>query len=108
MKNAEIKQLSIEQIKDAIASNEGKLQKLRFAHAVSPLENTMQIRGTRKEIARLNTELHARTIGSVTERVKSGDITRFNAREFLSKENNSQPTPLNLSKIKRLISQFEK
>jgi len=108
MKNEEIKQLSIEEIKGAIASNEAKLQKLRFAHAVSPLENPMQIKGTRKDIARLTTELHARTISSVTERVKSGSITRFNAREFLSKENNNQPTPLNLSKIKRLISQFEK
>ena len=33
------------------------LQKLRFAHAISPIENPMKIREAKRLIARLNTEL---------------------------------------------------
>jgi large subunit ribosomal protein L29 len=34
-----------------------RLKKLMFAHAISPLENPMTIRGLRRDIARLKTEL---------------------------------------------------
>ena len=34
-----------------------RLKKLEFAHAISPLENPMTIRGVRRDIARLKTEL---------------------------------------------------
>ena len=34
-----------------------RLKKLEFAHAISPLENPMTIRGLRRDIARLQTEL---------------------------------------------------
>jgi large subunit ribosomal protein L29 len=37
-----------------------RLKKLKFAHAISPLENPMTIRGLRKDIARLITELKNR------------------------------------------------
>ena len=37
-----------------------RLKKLEFAHAISPLENPMTIRGLRKDIARLQTELQGR------------------------------------------------
>jgi large subunit ribosomal protein L29 len=37
-----------------------RLKKLEFAHAISPLENPMTIRGVRKDIARLQTELQKR------------------------------------------------
>ena len=40
-----------------IAEDELRLKKLEFAHAISPLENPMTIRGLRKDIARLQTEL---------------------------------------------------
>lgn len=36
------------------------LQKLKFAHALSPIENPMRIRVARKYIAQLSTELSAR------------------------------------------------
>jgi large subunit ribosomal protein L29 len=38
-----------------------RLKKLQFAHAISPLENPMTIRGLRRDIARLKTELKKRT-----------------------------------------------
>ncbi|MBC7875401.1 MAG: 50S ribosomal protein L29 [Ferruginibacter sp.] len=34
-----------------------RLKKLHFAHTISPLENPMTIRGLRRDIARLITEL---------------------------------------------------
>lgn len=39
-----------------------RLKKLEFAHAISPLENPMTIRGLRKDIARLQTELQKRKV----------------------------------------------
>ncbi|HEX7847384.1 MAG TPA: 50S ribosomal protein L29 [Chitinophagaceae bacterium] len=39
-----------------------RLKKLEFAHAISPLENPMTIRGLRKDIARLQTELRNRQV----------------------------------------------
>lgn len=57
MKNAEIKELSIEELENAIVEQQTALQKLRFSHAVSPIENPMVIRNTRRTIARLHTEL---------------------------------------------------
>jgi large subunit ribosomal protein L29 len=57
MKNADIKALSADALKEQIAAEQETLQRLRFAHSVSPIENPMRIRTARKLIARLNTEL---------------------------------------------------
>ncbi len=40
-----------------IEEDKQRLKKLEFAHAISPLENPMTIRGLRRDIARLKTEL---------------------------------------------------
>jgi len=52
-----IQGLSEEDLKARISEDELRLKKLTFAHAISPLENPMNIRGLRREIARLKTEL---------------------------------------------------
>lgn len=39
-----------------------RLQKLRFNHAVSPIENTNVLLKLRRDIARIKTELRAREI----------------------------------------------
>jgi len=41
-----------------------RLKKLEFAHAISPLENPMTIRGLRRDIARLKTELKSKQQGA--------------------------------------------
>lgn len=61
MKNAEIKGLSTAEIAERIASEKQALTKLKLNHAVSPNENPMNIRKSRKTIARLSTELNKRT-----------------------------------------------
>ena len=60
MKNADIRAMSADAIKEQIAAEKETLQRLKFAHAVSPIENPMRIRASRKLIARLNTALTAK------------------------------------------------
>lgn len=62
MTYAEIRELSIEELEERVKTEKQVLQKLRFAHAISPIENPMKIKGTRKLIAQLNTELRARQL----------------------------------------------
>ena len=40
-----------------IKEDEVRLKKLQFAHSISPLENPVSIRGLRRDLARLKTEL---------------------------------------------------
>ncbi|MEI7583862.1 50S ribosomal protein L29 [Runella sp.] len=60
MKNSEIKALTVEQLQQTLFEEQDRLLKLKFAHAVSPIENPMRIRNTRRLIARLMTELSAK------------------------------------------------
>lgn len=62
MKNTEIRSLSLEELKERIATEKENLQKLKFAHAITPLENPMRIRKSRKLIASLLTELRAKEL----------------------------------------------
>ncbi|RFC55447.1 50S ribosomal protein L29 [Brumimicrobium aurantiacum] len=60
MKQEEITQLSVNDLKDRLDTTTEKIGKLMLTHKVSPLENPMQIRALRKTVARLNTELTKR------------------------------------------------
>jgi len=50
-------------LKARIQEDELRLKKLQFAHAISPLENPVSIRGLRREISRLKTELRKKELG---------------------------------------------
>ena len=60
MKNSEIRALSIEELNEKINTEVDSLQKLNFAHSISPIENPMKIKQSRRLIARLKTALTAR------------------------------------------------
>ena len=62
MKTSEIKDLTTEEIKEKIETEKAALTKMKMNHAVSPLENPMLIRTTRRNIARLMTELRKRQL----------------------------------------------
>ena len=62
MKTSEIKDLTTEEIKEKIETEKAALTKMKMNHAVSPLENPMLIRSTRRNIARLMTELRKREL----------------------------------------------
>jgi large subunit ribosomal protein L29 len=55
MKYKEIRSLSLEERNLKLATEEENLKKLRFAHAISPIENPMRIKHSRKLIAKLKT-----------------------------------------------------
>jgi len=58
MKNSELNTLSIEELKQRLLSEREILQKQQFAHTISPIENPMKIKETRKTIARILTLLN--------------------------------------------------
>ncbi|WP_257658457.1 50S ribosomal protein L29 [Parapedobacter lycopersici] len=60
MKHSEIVELSTEELVAKITDEKATLTKLKFAHAVSAIENPNRIKQTRKNVARLLTELTKR------------------------------------------------
>jgi len=60
MKAQEIKNLTTEELTGRIAEEKAQLDNLKFNHAVSPLDNPMSIRATRRNVARMMTELAKR------------------------------------------------
>lgn len=62
MKTAEIKELTNAEIQERLAAEKESLQRMKINHSISPLENPMQIKVARRNIARLATELRAREI----------------------------------------------
>ena len=57
MNNSEIKSLSENELQERIVSEKENLQKMKFAHSISPIENPMKIKEAKRLIARMNTEL---------------------------------------------------
>jgi large subunit ribosomal protein L29 len=57
MKNSELKSLTIDELRQKLDAEKESITKLRFAHTISPIENPMKIRETRKLIARIATIL---------------------------------------------------
>ena len=55
--------LNVADLKARIQEDELRLKKLKFAHSISPLENPMNIRGLRREVSRLKTELKKKESG---------------------------------------------
>ena len=62
MKQAEIKELSVEELQQKLVEVKKEYSDLKIAHSVTPLENPMQIRQTRRTVARLATELTKREL----------------------------------------------
>lgn len=62
MKNSEISSLSVEELNERLATETETLQKLRFAHAISPIENPMKIKEAKKQVARLKTAIRAKEL----------------------------------------------
>ena len=56
------------EIVERIETESSQLLKLRLNHAVSPLDNNMKIKETRKNIARLKTILGERTLNEKKKR----------------------------------------
>ena len=68
MKNSEITELATEELAAKLGEERANLTKLKFAHAVSAIENPSRITKVRKDVARLNTELTKRKAASASEK----------------------------------------
>lgn len=62
MKQAEIIQLSIAELQEKLSDTKKSYADLKMAHAVSPLENPIQLRDVRRTVARLGAELTKREV----------------------------------------------
>lgn len=61
--NKSLKDLNETDLNARIKEDELRMKKLEFAHAISPLENPMTVRGLRRDLSRLKTELRKRQLG---------------------------------------------
>ena len=57
MKIAEIRELSVKDLQERIDAEKANLDTLKMNHAISPLEDSSQIKKARKNIARMLTVL---------------------------------------------------
>lgn len=63
-KGTTLKDLTVQELQDKLQEERSALAKLRFDHAVSPVENPMLLRTRRREVARVLTELRARELNA--------------------------------------------
>ncbi len=62
MKQSEVKELSVADLQEELGKNRKLLSDLKMTHAISPLDNPIQIRSVRRTVARLATELTKREL----------------------------------------------
>ncbi|MDA9025979.1 MAG: 50S ribosomal protein L29 [Flavobacteriaceae bacterium] len=62
MKQSEIKELSTAELQEKLSDTKKTYVDLKMTHAISPLENPIQLRSVRRSVARLATELTNREV----------------------------------------------
>ena len=60
MKQSEINNLSAAELQEKLSQSKKTYADLKMAHAISPIENPLQIRTARRAVARLATEISKR------------------------------------------------
>jgi large subunit ribosomal protein L29 len=68
MKSSEIKELTSIELQERLENEETMMVRLKMNHAVSPLDNPNKIVETRRNVARLKTEMRARQINKQSEK----------------------------------------
>lgn len=62
MKQEIVREMSTAELQEKLDVEVARLEKLRMAHAVTPLENPMELKFARRGVARIKTELRKRTL----------------------------------------------
>ncbi len=62
MKQSEIKEASTAELQEKLSENKRAFSDLKMAHAITPLENPIQLKAQRRAIARIATELTKREV----------------------------------------------
>lgn len=60
--NIKIRDMSIVELEDLLHDNSASLVKLKMNHSTAELENPIELRTLRKNVARINTELKSREL----------------------------------------------
>ena len=62
MKNSEIIGLDLDELKGKLVAEKENFAKLKFAHAITPIENPMRLKEAKKLVARISTEITAKVL----------------------------------------------
>jgi large subunit ribosomal protein L29 len=62
MKIAEVKELTDKELSERLQAEQENLVRLKLNHSVSPLDNPMKIRESRRNIAKMKTVLSMRNV----------------------------------------------
>lgn len=62
MKATVVREMTTQEIAEQLVEEKLNYAKMKMAHTISPLENPIQLRNKRKDIARLASELRSRQI----------------------------------------------
>jgi len=62
IKKEDIKEFANDELVEKIKEGQLRYRKMKFNHTVSPLDNPLQLRWQRRDIARLKTELRKREL----------------------------------------------
>lgn len=62
MKQSEVKEFTVVELQEELQKNRKSLSDLKMTHAISPLDNPIQIQSVRRTVARLATELTKREL----------------------------------------------
>lgn len=62
MKQSEVSKLNVQELTDKLQEFQKKYTDLKVAHAITPLENPVQLRSIRKTVARIQTALTQREL----------------------------------------------
>lgn len=66
MKASELKELTIKELEEKIENEQNLLVKQKLNHTVSPLDNPLKIKETRRNIARLKTVLSQKQVSETS------------------------------------------
>ena len=62
MRGAELRELETKELAERLNTEVVKYNQMKINHAISPLENPSEIKATRRDIARMKTELRQREL----------------------------------------------
>ena len=93
--------MDTEDLLETLRDTQKTLRRSRFAHSIASLENPVVLKKMRKDIARLKTELHSRTLNQIQEAIKDGTCNSNNIAPFLKE--NTFATVVKRSKVKTLV-----
>ena len=62
MKSKELKELETKDLAEKLETEVARYNQMKLNHAITPMENPSQIKATRRDIARMKTELRQREL----------------------------------------------